>query len=248
MSLKVHVLQHASFEGIGSMEPWLRERGASIAYSHLYAGDKLPELHGLDLIIVMGGPMSVNDEAELPWLVDEKKFIREAIRQSVPMLGVCLGAQLMANALGARVYPVGQREIGWFDIEAATGSNDAFEFPAKMKVFHWHGETFDLPAGAVRLAGSALCENQAFQLGWHAIGLQCHLEATRAGVEAFIAHLGAELGPDTFVQSAEDICGASAAEYGVMQIVIEDVLEHLLSDRLGLTSPLPAGQSRRTSK
>lgn len=232
MSLKVHVLQHASFEGIGSMEPWLLERGASIGYSHLYRGDSLPELEGLDLIIVMGGPMSVNDEAELPWLVAEKKLIRDAILQSVPMLGVCLGAQLMANAMGARVYPVGQREIGWFDIEAATGANDTFQFPKCMKAFHWHGETFDLPAAAVRLAGSALCENQAFQLGWHAIGLQCHLEVTRAGVEAFITHCGDELVPDTFVQSAEEIRKASRADYAAIQIVIEDVLEHLLSDRL----------------
>src|SRR5436190_9205581 len=117
MALKVHILQHVPFEGVGSMEPWLRSRGASVGFTRFFESWSLPEMDDVDFVIAMGGPMSVNDEATLPWLVAEKQFIREAVQQGVPLLGVCLGAQLIASALGSRVYPNAHREIGWFDIE-----------------------------------------------------------------------------------------------------------------------------------
>lgn len=160
--MNVHILQHVPFEGIGSMEPWLRARSANINSTRFFEPWTLPDVNGLDLIIAMGGPMSVNDEAGLPWLVAEKQFIRAAIQQGVPVLGICLGAQLIASALGARVYAGKQREIGWFDIEAVPQAGGSFTFPKTATVFHWHGETFDLPARAIHLARSAACEHQTF--------------------------------------------------------------------------------------
>src|SRR5436190_11047637 len=124
--MRAHILQHVAFEGIGSIAQWLSERNAEVTFTRFHAVWSLPDIKSIDLLVVMGGPMSVNDEATLPWLNEEKKFIREAVRHEVAVLGICLGAQLVANALGARVYPGRQREIGWFDIEAAGHVDAAF--------------------------------------------------------------------------------------------------------------------------
>ena len=145
--MNVHVLQHVPFEGIGSIESWLAARDAQIRYTRFYESATLPDLMEIDLVIAMGRPMSVNDEATISWLMPEKQFIRDAIASGIPVLGVCLGAQLIASALGAHVYRNHQKEIGWFEIESVSGAEDVFRFPPKTVVFHWHGETFDLPAG-----------------------------------------------------------------------------------------------------
>ena len=170
--MKVHVLQHVPFEGLGSMAAWLSDRGAEVQYTRFFASPDLPDPGNLDLVIAMGGPMSVNDEREYPWLAAEKAFIRETVRRGTAVLGVCLGAQLIAGALGAKVFPNAEKEIGWFPVEAVAADGDVFRLPRKATVFHWHGETFDLPRGAVRIARSAGCENQAFQIGKNVIGLQ----------------------------------------------------------------------------
>jgi GMP synthase-like glutamine amidotransferase len=225
--MKVHVLQHVAFEGIGSIEDCLRDQNAEITCTRFDQSDPLPGMAGIDLVIVMGGPMSVNDEALHPWLIAEKRFLREAIGQGVTVLGICLGAQLIASALGACVYPAPQREIGWFDIQGTRGTEDVFRFPEKLPVFHWHGETFDLPEGAVRLAGSAACQNQAFQAGANVIGLQFHLEATPAGVDAMIAHCGGELVEGPYIQSEEAIRGVPAECYVHANRLMVEVLSWL---------------------
>ncbi|WP_395747188.1 type 1 glutamine amidotransferase [Prosthecobacter sp.] len=226
--MNVHILQHVPFEGIGSMEPWLRERAASLSSTRFFEPWTLPAIDNLDLIIAMGGPMSVNDEAELPWLVDEKQFIRDAIQRGVPVLGICLGAQLIASALGARVYQGKQREIGWFDIEAVPHAGSAFAFPKTMRVFHWHGETFDLPAGAVHLARSAACEHQAFQVGANVIGLQFHLETTPQSADAMITHCRDELVEAAFVQSESSLRAVPAASYERINSLMGEVLDYLV--------------------
>lgn len=228
--MNVHILQHVPFEGIGSMSPWLLARGAKISSTRFFEAWELPDVSGLDLVIAMGGPMSVNDEAELPWLVAEKQFIREAIRNGTAVLGICLGAQLIASALGARVYRGTQREIGWFDIEAVPQAGGGFAFPKTASVFHWHGETFDLPAGSVHLARSAACEHQAFQIGAKVIGLQFHLETTPESAEAIITHCREELVADTFVQSEATLRAVPQAAYESINALMADVLDHLTRD------------------
>ncbi len=230
--MNVHVLQHVPFEGIGSIEPWLLSHGAVIGRTRFFEKDwSLPDIESLDLLIAMGGPMSVNDETELPWLDHEKQFIRAAIRQGVAVLGVCLGAQLIVSALGARVFRAPQREIGWFDIAAVPGPADTFRFPDAMTVFHWHGETFDLPAGAIRLAQSAACANQAFQIGANVIGLQFHLETTPESACAIITHCRDELAKGEFVQSEATIRAAPPAAYARINEVMNGVLDHLTRAR-----------------
>ena len=189
------------------MEAWFRGRGATISASHVYRGDPLPALGDFDWLVVMGGGMSVNDERELPWLVPEKALVRSAIAAGKRVLGVCLGAQMIASALGARVYKNALKEIGWWPITrepAAVGHPLGAALPDGSEVFHWHGETFDLPAGAVRLARSSACLNQAIAVGPRVLGLQFHLETTEASARELIAgSVGdlASLGP--FVQTPE---------------------------------------------
>jgi len=225
--MKVHVLQHVAFEGLGSIEAWLHAREAAVAYTHFHVSPALPALDGIDLVIALGGPMSVNDEAALPWLRDEKRFIRAAIERGVPVLGICLGAQLIASALGARVYAGVHKEIGWHDIAATPATDDCFRFPARCEVFHWHGETFDLPPGAARLARSAACENQAFQVGANVIGLQFHLETTRASAASIIDNCRAELVAAPYVQTEDALRAAPPDAYARINALMNEVLDYL---------------------
>jgi GMP synthase-like glutamine amidotransferase len=225
--MKVGVLQHVPFEGLGSIESWLAARGAKIHYTRFFDSPLLPDIADLDLIIALGGPMSVNDEADLPWLKEEKRFISGAIISGKPLLGICLGAQLIASALGARVYPGRHKEIGWFDIERTSNNPDLFQFPKTVTVFHWHGETFDLPPGASRLARSAGCENQAFQIGPRVMGLQFHLETTPESAESIVGHCRAELIGGIFIQSEDELRRISAGSYTAVNALMAQVLSYI---------------------
>jgi GMP synthase-like glutamine amidotransferase len=226
--MRAHCLQHVPFEGLGCIEPWLVAAHYEIAYTRLFEAADLPEPGEVDFLVILGGPMSVNDEADFPWLAPEKRFIRRAIEAGTPVLGICLGAQLIANALGARVSRNREKEIGWFPVEATPTDGAApFRFPPTTEVFHWHGETFDLPAGAIRLARSAGCENQAFQLGRSTLALQFHLETTPAAARSMVNHGGAELQPARYVQSAAEILAAPAEKYRAINPLMAAVLAFL---------------------
>lgn len=206
--MRVHWLQHVPFEGLGSIGPWLESRGARLTHTPFFEkGAKLPRLDDIDWLIVMGGPMSVNDEADLPWLAEEKRFIAGAIAQSKIVLGICLGAQLIANALGAAVRRNPEREIGWFPVEPAGAPGADALFDGPTDVFHWHGEIFDLPEGATLLARSMACGHQAFSIGRRVLGLQFHLEMTVEGARALVGNCAADLEPAQFVQSRAEILG-----------------------------------------
>jgi GMP synthase-like glutamine amidotransferase len=212
--MRAHYLQHVGFEGLGSIAPWLEAAGFDITNTRLFESAEFPNPKAIDLLVIMGGPMSVHDEGKFPWLVSEKQFIREAIHLGKAVLGICLGAQLIASALGARVYPNHVKEIGWFPVDGLL-SNDTsiFSFPPSMNVFHWHGETFDLPPGATRLAKSNGCENQAFQLGPSVIGLQFHLETTPKAAREIVSNCRDELVPSQYIQTEGEILSAEFDTY-----------------------------------
>ena len=225
--MNVHVLQHVPFEGIGSMECWLADQNANTRYTRFYESTKLPDPRQIDLVIAMGGPMSVNDEREHPWLASEKEFIRQSTRFGLPVIGICLGAQLIANALGARVYPGSHTEIGWFPVEALDTDGDAFQLPSGVPVFQWHRETFDLPAGAVRLAGSEACENQAFQIGRNIVGLQFHLETTPESAALILENCRGELVQGEYVQTEPAIREISETACVEINQIMDDLLSYV---------------------
>jgi GMP synthase-like glutamine amidotransferase len=223
-------LQHVPFEGLGSIENWLEETGYEVTCTHLYANGKLPAIGDIDLLVIMGGPMSVNDEAEFPWLVQEKAFIQGAIGAGIPTLGICLGAQLIASSMGGEVFPNPLKEIGWFPVTGVNPqSESAFRFPEATEVFHWHGETFSLPMSAVRLAESQACKNQAFQIGTHVIGMQFHLETTAMSAKALVENCRDELIQERYIQSEAEILSAPEARYRSINGLMKDILEYLHS-------------------
>ncbi len=206
--MKIHTLQHASFEDLGSMDPHLAARGHELSCSPLYKSELNHDPADLDWLIVLGGPMGVHDEHVHPWLAEEKRFINDVIAAGKPVLGICLGAQLLADVLGARVHQNRHREIGWFPVTREADpahSPIAALFPDEVSVFHWHGDTFDLPDGALHLASSEACVNQGFVWEDRVVALQFHLETTQRGAEAMIAHCGDELDGSTWVQAPSEI-------------------------------------------
>ena len=232
MDMRAHYLQHVPFEGLGSIDAWLRATGYEVTCTRLFAGEVLPAVDDLDFLVVMGGPMSINDESEHSWLAGEKAFVADVIRAGKPVLGVCLGAQLIASALGARVYPNGDKEIGWFPIlRDADVGEEAFAFPESAQAFHWHGETFDLPQGAIRLARSAACRNQAFQVGQSVIGLQFHLETTAESARDIVANCRDELVPAPYVQSEQEILAAEPERFATLNRLMGEVLDFLHRSR-----------------
>jgi len=178
---KVLVLQHIACEPPGAFGDVLRERAAEVVPIELDEGEPLPDWRGFDRIIAMGGPMSVNDDAKLPWLTAEKRLIAEAVRAGKPFWGTCLGVQLLAASLGAKVYAGPKPEIGLLPVrltEAARSDALFFDLPENLLTFQWHGDTFDIPPGGVQLATSELFPNQAFRWGERAYGIQFHLEVS----------------------------------------------------------------------
>lgn len=172
--------------------------------------------------------MSVHDTSRHPWLIDEIRFVAQHLERGTPMLGVCLGAQIIARAAGARVYPNPEPEIGWYPIYAVSPPDGSmFRFPAATTVFHWHGETFDLPAGAAHLATSEACRHQAYQLGSTVIGLQFHLETTPDLVEGLVSHGASDLVPSRYVQSAAELRAHDARRYGQLEPLLDSVLTYL---------------------
>lgn len=152
--MRVHYVQHVPFEGLGAIEPWIRARGFTLCATRLFAGDVLPPLADFDWLIVMGGPMGVADEARYPWLAQEKRMIREAVDANKTVLGICLGAQLIAHALDAEVTQNRYKEIGWFVVERCEEARHSAltqRLPSRLLAFHWHGDAFALPAGAIPL-------------------------------------------------------------------------------------------------
>ena len=206
--LSVHTFMHVPFEGPGCMEQWIKRNNHVTGYTRFYEDYRLPDVEDIDWLIVMGGPMSVYDEAGYPWLAEEKAFIRKAIDAGKTVIGICLGSQLIAEVLGAKVYPNHLKEIGWFDVELSETASmlPLFTgFEKHFSVFHWHGDTYDIPAGSRQLVSSAITPNQAFLYGDNVLGLQFHLEVTTGSLQRMVDHGKEELVASYTIQSAETI-------------------------------------------
>ena len=176
---------------MGLVGDLLKEKHFPFRETRLHSGDGLPrDTSNLRGLIVMGGPMNVDEIDKYPYLFEEVRLIEKMISESKPVLGICLGSQLIAKALGEKIYPNKHKEVGWYPIELTenAASDPVFSScPQKIKVLHWHGDTFDLPKGAVHLARSSRCENQAFRWGKTTYGLQFHLEVTPNMLKSWIS-------------------------------------------------------------
>lgn len=204
MPLRLHGIRHESFEREAEIAAWAEMRGHSLTHTDLWRGEALPELSSFDWLVVMGGPMGVYDDDIYPWLGGEKRFLRRAVDAGKLVLGVCLGAQLLSVVLGGAVTKNRWREIGWFEVAATPQAAESRVFrdlPQAYEAFHWHGDTFSIPEGALWTAKSAACAHQAFEAcEGRVVGLQFHLE-TNAGSMAEIAeHCADEIVPDPQAQ------------------------------------------------
>ncbi len=232
--MHLHILQHVPFEGPAHIALWAQQRGHRLSFTRFYAGEVLPAPEAIEGVVVMGGPMGVYEEDRYPWLRDEKVFLRAVLDHGKPVVGICLGAQLLAEVLGGRVYPGPQPEIGWFPVRPTSQGRAhplLVGIPDELVVFHWHGDTFDLPPGAVHLMESAACAHQAFVWEDRVLGLQFHLEMTPASVLALVqagrAELEAARTRSAFVQPPEALLARPAGAYRSLHEVLA-----LLFDRV----------------
>lgn len=206
--MRIHSLMHVPFEDAASIGVWAQERGHSLNYTHLYHGQTLPPLESFEMLAIMGGLMNINEHRNYPWLAEEKAFIKKAIEAGKKVIGVCLGGQLIADVLGGKVVQNPNIEIGWFPVtlnENAKQSPFFKTLPQTLDAFHWHGDTFSIPPGAVHLASSDGCANQAFQYGDNVLGLQFHMEYSAESIDKMLIHCADEMTDAPFIQDAETI-------------------------------------------
>jgi GMP synthase-like glutamine amidotransferase len=213
--MKVHCLQHLKNETLGNIGTWVSLRGHSLTKTLLYEKPVFPEPEDFDLLLIMGGTMSVYQEKEFPWLKPEKEFVKKVIDTGKPVLGSCFGAQMIAEVLGGKVTRSRFKEIGWHRVKFLPGKDTnneegiSSEFPPglfpEFTAFMWHGDTFETPAGAVRLFESEACLNQGFIYRGNILGLQFHPEADRQWIGNLIEDSGHELVEGKFIQSKEEI-------------------------------------------
>lgn len=231
--MRTHFLQHASFEAPGYLLQWAQQQQHTISCTRLYEAPDFPPVEDIDWLVVMGGPMGVYDEDRFPWLKQEKAFLQAVIRAGKKVLGVCLGSQLVAEALGARVYPHTEKEIGWWPVEKVNNEMApalAQLLPDSLVPFHWHGDTFDLPAHATHLLKTALCPHQAFIYDNRVMGLQFHLEATPELVADMVAHGKEELQHKSRGIQPEAVILQNKAHYAANHACLERLLEWFLQE------------------
>ncbi len=205
----IALLQHVPYESPGWILSWLGGHNVPFRTINLYQNDPLPDMEEVSGLVIMGGSMNVYEEKTYPWLAAEKMFIHQFIKSGKPVLGICLGAQLIAASLGARVKRNPALEIGWYPVEILDDRQPEKLkgiFPSYFQTFHWHGDTFEVPLGAVLFASSEGCSNQGFVMGEHVLAIQFHPEITEEGIEDLIAKDSNDLFAESvFVQSAEEM-------------------------------------------
>lgn len=233
--MRLHVLQHVGFEGPARIDTWAQAGQHAVTVTRFFANETLPAVDAFDFLLVMGGPMGANDDRRFPWMKSEKALIAEAIEQKKKVLGVCLGAQLIAAVAGARVYPNREKEIGWWPIELDPPNvrhhAPMRTLPQRVNVFHWHGDTFDLPKGAVHLARSRACENQAFAIGDHILGLQFHIEVAAPQIEQLLHHAASDLTNGAFVQDPHEIISLTATYAPPANAILNRLLDAFAAPR-----------------
>jgi len=227
--MRWYCLQHVPFEGPAYLGDWTRRQGHELVPIDVWTGGPWPNLRAGDGVFVLGGPMNVYEEDRYPWLKAEKRFLADAIAAGGPVLGICLGAQLLSLVLGGSVTRNRWPEIGWFPVEITAAGREApvFRgFPPRFIAFHWHGDRFSTPPGAVHAGQSEACDQQAFVFGDRVVGLQFHLESTSESIRSLIENCGDEITRGPYLQEA------AAMHEGVHYLATCHALLEQLLDRM----------------
>ncbi|MGL4370676.1 MAG: type 1 glutamine amidotransferase [Spirochaetota bacterium] len=229
--MRILWLQHVSFEGPAYIRQWAESHGYPMHGVMMYLHEPLPPVESFDFLIVMGGPMGVYDTDEYPWLIKEKEFLLNAIAAKKTVMGICLGAQLLADVLGAAVRKNPFREIGWYPVTKTSAANCTAlgsSLPESFYSFHWHSDTFDIPPSAVHLASSEACRNQGFIWQDRVIGVQFHNEVTYDSLEALCGACSGELDGSRFVQEKFRIQdrGSVYSAHRLMDLILEYCAAH----------------------
>ncbi|HZX59696.1 MAG TPA: amidotransferase [Mucilaginibacter sp.] len=228
--MRIHCLQHVAFETPGTILDWAALHGHEISYTYFFEKNcSLPSLTDFDLLLIMGGYMNVDEEEKFSWLKQEKRFIKDSIDAGKKLLGICLGSQLIASALHCAVYKGKEKEIGFFPVQFSEAAlrNSVFDhFSSPYTLFHWHGDTFDLPENAGVIASTDVCKHQAYFIAPNILGLQFHIEMNETIIEQLLLHEGDELMEDgKYIQSVDEI----RSGYGYLEKNKEDLF--LLLDK-----------------
>ncbi len=229
--MKIHALRHVPYEGPGFIEEWIDEMQYELTFTLAYEKPEYPSKDDFDALIIMGGSMSVNDEELYPWLKKEKEFILNSIEAGKQVLGICLGSQLIASALGSKVYQNKTREIGWFPVRKSFEMHSwfpEFDEAEQQILLHWHGDTFELPEGAVRLFSSEATPNQGFAFGENVIALQFHPEMNEKNIRDLVDHTRSELVKDTFVQTESEILEGYSKYAMTGRKILFELLDYLI--------------------
>lgn len=228
--MRIHFFQHVPFEGLGSIQPWIEKSGHILQKTQLFKSHNLPKVNDFDALIIMGGSMGIYDHEIYSWLPAEKNLIAEAIQSGKKILGICLGAQLIADVLGAKISNNEYREIGWYPVEkTAETEQSAINtiLPDNIEVFHWHGDTFEIPDDSIRLFRSTACENQAFIYKEQVLALQFHLEMMYQNCEEIIKNGSDDLISGPSVQTAEEML-AKQDRFDKTNILMNTILDYFL--------------------
>ncbi len=229
--MRVQILQHVPFEGPGTIAPFFRSDAHQTLITHLYKGERPLPVDEFDFMVVMGGPMGVHDEDQCPWLKQEKRAIETTLGSGKKVLGICLGAQLLAHVLGSTVKPMGYREIGWYEVERSSGIEKnwlAEIFPANFLPLHWHGDTFELPAGCLQIGSSKACKNQGFVMGDQAVGLQFHLEFNASSIRRLCRNAADELVGAGAIQTEAEML-AEEQRFSAAHRLMSDLLARFIA-------------------
>ena len=205
--MRAHIIVHAPFEAPGYVEQWILEKGFQLDYTKIYENEPLPLIDDFDFLVIMGGPMSAYDDELYPWMPKEKELLKNAILAEKKILGICLGSQLLASTLGAKVYPNNHKEIGWWPVrKVQTAEKTIFDsYPDEAIVLEWHGDTYDIPDGAVCVATNDVAKHQAFVYGKHVLALQFHPEASPESLILLIEEEQPGFKTSAYVQNIEYI-------------------------------------------
>lgn len=226
-SMNIHYLQHVPFEDPAHILSWANKKKHSVTSTKLFAHESIPQDNSFDMLIIMGGPMNIYEFDTYPWLEKEYSVIEKAITQNKKVMGICLGAQLIAHVLGAKVYRNTYSEIGWFPVYRTDecDRNGFTAFPPEFTAFHWHGDTFDLPAGSIHLARSEACTNQAFLFNKSVLGLQFHLESTYESTKHLIENCRNDIKNAPYIQQEEEILLLSEKHIRQSNAIMDNILQ-----------------------